>query len=106
MSEGKSVLKKLRDWMFRSVPGMLTCKEVDDDMADYIDAALPAKRRRKFTLHLLLCTFCRRYLRAYRRTIALCADSALEPDRRAEDELPEALVESIISASRSKPERE
>lgn len=107
MTKGsKAVVKRLRDWMFQSVPGMLTCKQVDDDMAAYVDAALPANRRRKFTLHLLLCTYCRRYLRAYRRTIALCAESALESDRRAGDELPEALVESIISASRSKSERE
>ena len=106
MTEDKSILKRLRNWMFQSLPGMLTCKELDDNMADYIDGALPANERRKFTLHVLLCTVCRRYLRAYRRTIALCAKSVLESDRRGEDELPEALVEAIVSASRSKPERE
>ena len=85
---------------------MLSCKELDDYMADYIDGSLPANERRKFTLHLLLCMLCRRYLRTYRRTIALCAQSALESDGRVEDELPEALVEAITSASRSKSERE
>ena len=106
MTEGKPVLKRLRDWMLQSVPGMLTCEELDDRMAGYIDGALPANERRKFTLHLLLCTACRRFLRGYRRTIAVCAKSVLESDRGAEDELPEALVEAIVSASRSKSERE
>jgi anti-sigma factor RsiW len=104
--EGKALLKRLRDWMFQRVPGMLTCKELDDYIADYVDGTLPANARRKFKLHLWLCTVCRRYLRAYRRTIALCAESVLESDRRVEDELPEALVEAIVSASRSKSERE
>jgi len=106
VTEDKTILKRLRDWMFQSLPGMLTCKELDDNTADYIDGALPANKRRKFTLHLLLCTVCRRYLRAYRGTVALCAKSVLDSDRSVENELPEALVEAIVSASRSKSERE
>ena len=81
MTETKSLMKRLRNWVFQSVPAMLTCKELDGYTADYIDGALPTNERRKFTLHLLLCTACRRYLRAYRRTIALCAESRLEADR-------------------------
>jgi len=36
----------------------------------------------------------------------LCAKSVLDSDRSVENELPEALVEAIVSASRSKSERE
>jgi len=106
MTGGKSVSKRLRDWMFKSFPGMLTCKEFDDYTVDYVDGALAAGERRKFNFHLLLCRACRRYLRAYHRTMSLCAESIHDSDYSDQDEIPEALVEAIVSAGRSKSKRE
>ena len=102
MTQSKPVSKKLRNWMIGRFPGMLTCKELDDRTVDYVDDALPANERWKFKLHLLLCAACRRYLRAYHHTMRLCAESVHDPDSPEQDEIPEALVDAIVSAGRSK----
>ena len=105
MTQRKTLSRKLRDWMLRRFPGMLTCKELDERTVDYVDGALPATTRWKFKLHLLLCAACRRYLRAYHLTMRLCAESVHDPDCPDQGEIPEALVDAIVSAGRSKSNR-
>jgi len=53
----------------------LTCRQVIERLADYIDAALGGLMRARVSLHLLLCSECRAYLETYRRTIALVGEA-------------------------------
>jgi len=81
----------------RTMPLMLTCRELDEFVVDYLDGTLPAAKRRKFEMHLWLCPECRRYLDEYRRAIELSRRtlSELEPP----EEMPEELVQAILDAS-------
>ncbi len=42
---------------------MLNCREVSERASDYLDAALPFRVRLQVRLHLLMCRFCREYVR-------------------------------------------
>lgn len=82
---------------------MITCQEFDNFLVDYFDLALPANQSRKFRLHLLMCPDCRRYLQGYRRTIDLARESSHAFDEGVPDEVPEKLVQAILSARRNHP---
>jgi hypothetical protein len=42
---------------------MLNCRDVTERASDFIDARLPIRIRLEMRLHLLMCRFCREYLR-------------------------------------------
>lgn len=52
---------------------MLSCREISEFLADYVEGQLPRWQRLTFQLHLALCRDCRRYLASYRRTIKAAA---------------------------------
>ena len=54
----------------------MSCKEVTEFLADYLDSQLSLRQRLVFRLHLLMCRNCRRYLDSYAATIRLTRRSA------------------------------
>lgn len=78
----------------------MTCRELTDFLADYLDGELPDRRREVFEQHLAECSDCRRYLDSYRRTIELGkAAFAVEDDLIPRD-IPPALVQAVLAARR------
>lgn len=53
----------------------LTCREVIGLLADYIESVLGQEQVERLETHLAGCEPCLAYLRTYRRTIALTAES-------------------------------
>lgn len=98
MSLWDKMHRKMAGFLFRNVPGMLTCSEFEGFIADYEDGELPRSKRWVFELHLAICTDCRRYLNSYRNAIALGKAVFEEPDDRVPTEVPEDLVKAILSA--------
>lgn len=49
----------------------LTCREVIDIITEYLEDALPAKKRRRVEDHLATCDGCTAYLETLRETIRL-----------------------------------
>jgi len=49
----------------------VTCKQLIDCLADYLDDALDEGSRRGFEQHLERCRSCQAYLATYRKTIQL-----------------------------------
>lgn len=47
----------------------LTCRELVELVAAYLEGALPAAERRRFEAHLAGCSACRTYVEQLRRTI-------------------------------------
>ena len=58
---------------------MLTCRELIDFLADYLDGGLAPEVRAGLEIHLSVCPGCVDYLESYRKTIRL-AKQACEPD--------------------------
>jgi len=99
MNPGKPLSRRLRGWMLTHVPGMITCREFDGFLVDYLDDTLARGQRRRFDLHLAVCSECRRYLEGYRHTIALARESANAADAHpVPDDVPESLVQAVLSA--------
>jgi len=100
---GEIELKKARAFVRSAIPLMLTCQEFDAFLVDYFDGKLSGRQRRKFDLHLRLCSDCRRYVKGYKQTIALSRVAFVRPDGEVPEEVPEELVTAIL-ALRGHPE--
>jgi anti-sigma factor (TIGR02949 family) len=54
----------------------MTCRELIDVLADYLDGVLPSDLAAELERHLAECAPCRAYLATYRATRALGAEAA------------------------------
>ena len=76
----------------------MTCREMVEFLADYLDGALPGASRREFDEHLDECPDCQAYLESYSITIRLVRQS-LDPPRELDcASMPEDLVRAILAA--------
>ena len=91
--------RSIGSWMLRSLPGMLTCEELEGFVHDYVEQALDARSRARFERHLRLCPMCRVHFDEYVRTIAL-GQQLCEDDDRLPEGMPEELVGAILTARR------
>ncbi len=98
MTSGRTVARKLRALMMRTMPLMLTCQELEGFMVDYLDGTLPERQRRKFNLHLSLCRDCRRYIEAYKGSMTLCQAAFAEHNAPLPEDVPVELVTAILAA--------
>lgn len=90
--------RRIHGIMFK-LPGMISCDVFEDFILAYLDDELPAPQRRLFEIHLKVCRSCKRYLAAYRKTLA--ATNALgQEDEAALADVPEDLVAAILAARR------
>ena len=72
---------------------VLSCQQVVELVTDYLDDALPQRKRVAFERHVAVCPPCRGYLGQLRR-ISQSAGALRE------DDVPEALRASLLSAFR------
>jgi anti-sigma factor RsiW len=79
----------------------LSCRELLDFLADYLEGDLAPGVRGSFERHLAVCVDCRRYLAEYAQTIHI-ARNAFEPRDAELENVPEELVAAIL-ASRDAP---
>jgi anti-sigma factor RsiW len=94
MSAPLTVTRKFRGFVQRNVPVMITCRELEEFIVDYLDGTLPWRQRLVFRIHLFFCRECRDYLASYTHTIAL-GKAAL---RQTDAPIPEELVRAILAA--------
>lgn len=80
---------------------MLTCRELTDFLARYVDGALTPEEQKAFERHLAMCRPCRAFVESYRKTIDLERTAFAEPDAPVPDEVPEELVRAILAARRA-----
>ena len=77
----------------------ITCSDLIDFIAEYIDGTLPPAQRFEFERHLAVCPSCVAYLDGYRKTIALGQAAALRPsDDPASGLAPEGLIRAVRAA--------
>lgn len=98
MRTWQGALRKLRGLINRKVPLMITCRELEEFIVEYLEGTLPRRQRIIFKLHLLTCRSCRQYLEAYRRAIAAGRAVFRDPDEPIPGDVPEDLVRAILAA--------
>ena len=77
----------------------MSCKELTDFLAEYLDGSLPRWQRVAMKFHLLLCRDCRRYLKSYATTIAL-AHAIGQPVPEDDAPIPQGTGGSDFECSR------
>ncbi len=79
---------------------MISCREFEAFIIDYLEGELPWSKRAIFNMHLAVCAECRQYLRAYQRSRAL-GQAVLTgaPDDPVPHEVPEDLIKAVLAAA-------
>lgn len=93
-----TVMTRFKALMMRYMPMMVTCREADEFIDDYLSGELPEKQRRIFERHISLCAPCRDYLARYRKSIDLCRDNFYGEDQEQGQAVPEEIIRGIINA--------
>lgn len=75
------------------------CKEVIDELADYLEKLLPDADLESINVHLQICPGCREYFESYQTTIRL-TEMAHGSDSSSIPPIPEDLVKSILKATK------
>lgn len=76
----------------------ITCRELIDFIADYLDGTLAPEFRHEFDRHLKVCPSCVAYLDGYKKTIALGKSALKRSDDPATGRVPDGLLEAIRAA--------
>ncbi|MBL8747015.1 MAG: zf-HC2 domain-containing protein [Phycisphaerae bacterium] len=81
----------------------MTCKELIEFLAEYLDGGLTPGQRAAFERHLGLCRACADYLDAYRQTIRVVRATSQITGRCAPPPLPPDLVAAVTAAATRRP---
>lgn len=92
------LLRRLKGKMLKHVHGMITCREFENFVLQYLDGELSRQQSAVFEWHLRMCRECREYLAAYRRTIEIGAAALGPADGELPDDVPEDLIVAILDA--------
>ena len=76
---------------------LLTCRELIDFLAAYVEGELSQEERAAFDTHLAICPHCVDYLHGYRDAIRL-GKAALVSESELAEAAPEELVAAILAA--------
>ena len=76
----------------------LTCRELAEFAADWVDGTLDATDRTRCEAHVAACPDCATYLRTYAETIRIAKDA--HADEPTSPDVPEDLVRAIMDARR------
>jgi anti-sigma factor RsiW len=77
------------------------CREFVEFLMEYLDGALVEGERHVFEQHIEDCPACVNYLDTYRETVRL-GNSLCSPDAEVPADVPEELVQAILSARRDR----
>lgn len=78
----------------------MTCREFTAFLADYLAGELPGSQRQAFHAHLAECPSCVAYMNTYQETIRLGRAAFRSGGQDVPEEVPEDLVQAILSARR------
>ena len=79
----------------------MTCREFTDFIMGYLDRELPSDVHTPFESHLTRCPACERYLSQYKATVAAGKAAFCEPDAEVPADVPEELINAILSSRRA-----
>ena len=97
----RSMVHRAMFAVMRLMGPMITCRELDEFLARYVEDALTPEERKAFDRHVAMCRACRDYVASYQRTIELEGAAFAEFDGPVPEDVPEELVQGILAARRA-----
>lgn len=88
---------RLAGWVFRRLPGMITCGQFEAFIIDYHEGDLPQTQREDFERHMSLCGRCRNSVEGYRKVIELNRQLFAGQDGPLPDDVPDQVVAAVVS---------
>ena len=92
------LMRWLKGIMLKHMHGMITCREFEDFVQDYLADELPADEARRFERHMKICRECREYLAAYKVSLEVGQAALGPPAAPVPDEVPEDLVKAVLDS--------
>lgn len=93
----RGMMPWIKGIMFKRIHGMLTCREFEDFVLDYLENNLSERQHKEFKLHLRLCRECRQYMKAYQRSIEASQAVFQSADEALPKDVPEDLIKTILN---------
>ena len=84
--------------MLKRMHRMITCREFEDFVLQYLDDELSVRQRAMFEFHLRICRECREYLAAYQRTVEIGRAAFKDANETVPVDVPEDLIKAILEA--------
>ncbi len=84
--------------MLKRMHRMITCREFEDFVLQYLDDELSVRQRAMFEFHLRICRECREYLAAYQRTVEIGRAAFKDANEAVPEDVPEDLIKAILEA--------
>lgn len=81
---------------------MLTCKQFNEFMIDYLEGGLPVWQKYMCWIHVKMCRECAYFVQQYRKAVALGQNAFESPDEAVPDSVPEELVKAAIAFRKSR----
>ena len=81
---------------------MLTCKQFNEFMIDYLEGGLPVWQKYMCWIHVKMCRECAYFVQQYRKTVALGKNAFESPDEAVPDSVPEELVKAALAFRKSR----
>jgi hypothetical protein len=79
---------------------MITCREFDDFIYDYVNETLLEKQTVLFERHMRICPICRNFLKTYIATYKAAGQILPFDDMNVPDEVPQGLIDAILDVRR------
>lgn len=77
----------------------MTCRELNEFLADYVSGELLPEVRSRFEAHLVRCATCAAYVRSYGETVRLARAAGHDLEQQlVPTEAPEELVDAILDS--------
>jgi anti-sigma factor RsiW len=92
------IVSWMKGILMKHMHNMISCKEFEEFILDYMEDALAQAKKKTFELHLRMCPECREYLAAYKRSIELNQAVFNKPSDPLPDDVPEDLIKAILDA--------
>ena len=83
-------------WYFRVSPRMITCKEFNDFIYDYVEENLTPEQNILFKRHMKVCPMCRNFLRTYLATYNAKDELLPYSDLDVPASVPQDLIDAIL----------
>ncbi|MBV1901666.1 MAG: zf-HC2 domain-containing protein [Kordiimonadaceae bacterium] len=87
--------------ILHQLPGMITCREFDSFLQDYVDEELSDNQLELFDIHMKLCPMCNAHFETYMVSYKATRHVFGTTEETVPDDVPEDLITAILDTTRN-----